>query len=1013
LTHWLKENVKTALVKRLTGTENRTYLWVHLIFPSIKESTETNEVELLRVINTLPRTVEEAYEEILTKSSAREKARKLLHIVIAASRSLTLAEMNVAMAIADGAKSETDLKSRLDQEDDFRKKVTNLCGLFVRVIGYNIYLVHQTAKEFLETPLEPSTNVVSGSDTWKHSLEPRESHLTLAKICISYVEFALDSHPLLIEDGANYWELRKEVNRYLKDHHFLAYAAKNWVTHFRGANSDPTLLGSAMNICDTQSQRFQTWFRIYWTTQYSSCPQQLTDIMVGSYFGLEVMVQRFLETGVKLDPRDDGGRTPLSWAAENGHVAVVQLLLKQDDLELNSKDNNGRTPLSWASGGGKEDVVRLLLLRGANIQIKDDKNRSALHWAVENGHKVTIRLLLRQADDIAVGDGRGPTLLYSTADSGYESLMTKLLKEGIDLTLFRAAGSDNSRVARLLVDVGANIDAKCLDKHTALLEAALKGHEEIVRLLLQNGADIKANDSDGKTVLHLASNNIRNQGLIRLLLDNGADVKAKDFSGGTALHTAARSGDEVAAGVLIGLQDVNINERDNYGQTPLSLGAGTGNEGVVQLLLKQDGVDLKSKDSSGYTPLLAAIKGQHVEERKGDRTTFHYNHNVRMRGAVVRLLLKRDDVELNAIGSHDQTALLMAASDGDADMVRLLLERGDVNPNVTDNRGRTALAEAALQGHTDIVRALLERGGVNQSVIDEDGGTTLIYAAQGGYEEMVRLLLPNAEKGVEGEKALREAAWHGNEQVVHLLLDYMYGGSNGDAKSKPEHWLATAQLPGAVKRGDEAAVQMLIGKGADLKAIGWGRETALMSAAELGYDKVAKLLLDNGANLKVEDSGRTALHFAAGGGHLAVVKLLFENGAAIDDDSIDGTALSLAAKGGHEAVVRLLLNKGARTESEKWTALHWAAWRGHRELVQLLVDNGANVETKSSLGWGEQSPYNGFTALCLAAWKCHTRPSRGHLEIVQLLAERGADATASNPDGSTALHLIAFGGPPR
>ncbi|CZR53498.1 uncharacterized protein PAC_03377 [Phialocephala subalpina] len=1009
---WLKEHVKTALVNRLTGTENRTYLWVHLIFPSIERSTETTEVELLKVISTLPRTVEEAYEEILKQSSDREKARKLLHIVIAANRSLTIAEMNVAMVVADGAKSEEDLKLRLDQEDDFRTKVTNLCGLFVRVIGQNIYLVHQTAKEFLEAPLEPSTHVVSSSDKWKHSLEPRESNLTIAKICISYLQFALDSHPLLIDDGADYWEVRKEINRYLKDHHFLDYAAKNWVAHFRGAGSEFAVLDSIMTVCDTQSQRFRTWFQVYWTTQYSLCPQQLTDIMVGSYFGLEVMVQRLLMRAVELDPRDDGGRTPLSWATGNGHVAVVQLLIKQDSLELNSKDHNGRTPLSWASVAGEEAVVRLLLQRGANIQIKDEKNLSALHWAVEYGHEGTIRLLLGRADDIAVGDDREPRLLYSTADVGYESLMRQLLKEGVDLTLFRTVESGNRRAVRLLADAGANIEAKCLGKHTALLEAVLRGHEEVVSLLLQNGADIKAKDSDGKTVLHLAANSVRNRGLIQLLLDNGADAKVKDTYGQTALHTAARSGNEVAAGLLVGLQDVNINESDNYGQTPLRLGAATGSEGIVQLLLKQDDVDLKSKDSGGDTVLLAAIGGEVVEENEHG-TTFRRGQNVRMRGTVMQLLLERNDVEPNAINSIGRTALLQAASDGDANMVRLLLERDDINLNATDNSGWTALTSAAFWGKTEVVRVLLERGGVKQDVTDNEGRTALIHAARRGDEEMVRLLLPKAVKGVEGETALREAAWNGKEAIVHLLLDHMYEGSNVDEKSRSEHWLATAQLPRAIESGDEAAVQMLIENGADLQANPRSEQTALMSAAERGYDKITRLLLDNGANIEASESGRTALHLAAGAGHLSVVKLLVENGAAIDKDSASGTALSLAAKGGHEAVVRLLLDKRASMESEEWTALHWAAWHGYKEMVQLLVENGADVEAKSppeGPEGGTESPHDGSTALCLAAWKCHNERSQRHLEIVRLLAQSGADATAARCDGSTALHLMALEG---
>ncbi len=54
-------------------------------------------------------------------------------------------------------------------------------------------------------------------------------------------------------------------------------------------------------------------------------------------------------------------RTPLSWAAENGCVAVVKLLLATGKTEVDSKDNNGRTPLRWAVENGHIAVIQVLL----------------------------------------------------------------------------------------------------------------------------------------------------------------------------------------------------------------------------------------------------------------------------------------------------------------------------------------------------------------------------------------------------------------------------------------------------------------------------------------------------------------------------------------------------------------------------------------------------------------------------------------------------------------------------
>ena len=65
---------------------------------------------------------------------------------------------------------------------------------------------------------------------------------------------------------------------------------------------------------------------------------------------------KLLPEALEVDLRDDDGRTPLSWAAGNGHEAVVKLLLEKG-AELESQDGYGQTAIcgcnEWARGGGE------------------------------------------------------------------------------------------------------------------------------------------------------------------------------------------------------------------------------------------------------------------------------------------------------------------------------------------------------------------------------------------------------------------------------------------------------------------------------------------------------------------------------------------------------------------------------------------------------------------------------------------------------------------------------------
>ncbi len=551
------------LEQKLTSMPHRTYLWLHLIVEAIilrqdHLSAGVTKKNLEAVVNSIPGTVDDAYTTILEKSPNKLLAKKLLHIVVAAKRPLTLGEMNIAMNVGDEIRSYYDLG--LESEDRFRITIRNLCGLFVSVIDSKIFLLHQTAKEFLITKSNAAashTDVQPHLGFWKHSLEPGKSNSVLAEACISYLLFSVfEEAPLILYEKDKKYE---RIMRYCEEHKFLHYSSLYWATHFREAVCiDEALPNMALDICGTGTKRLQTWITVTMVSRYWSNYFGITNLMITSHFGLVLLVQLLLDNGANLSDRDEKGKTALHWAARQGHESVTRLLLDRE-ANVSATNKQGWTALLSAACRGHESVTRLLLNKGANLSDTDEQGRTALHWAAIQGHESTTRLLLDRKADVSATDEQGSTALHFAVSRGHEPMTRLLLDRGANVSdtdkqgktaLHWAADIGHEPVTRLLLDREANVSATDKWGMTALHLAALQGHEPVTRLLLDREANVSATDKWGMTALHLAASQGR-EPVTRLLLDREADVSDTDEQGRTALHFAAKEGREPVTRLLL------------------------------------------------------------------------------------------------------------------------------------------------------------------------------------------------------------------------------------------------------------------------------------------------------------------------------------------------------------------------------------------------------------------------------------------------------------------------------
>lgn len=462
------------LLERLMQVPNRTYLWVYLTLDFIEKEIYVDRAAITNATSSLPKTIDKTYNRILSKSHNPPEARDTLSIVTAATRPLTLDEMAMALALRGNHRS-SDFSLR---SNHFGDRLRHVCGLFVAIVDSKVYLLHQTAREFLvRMSAETASESVLRTLKWKHSLDSSESHRMLAEVCIRHLLEGYETQSLAQS--------------------FFYYSARSWTLHVRESNinAQEAMTDSMLKLCYTHSPCYRTWTWICCEPKdYESVflAPKFTTLMAASYFGLEILVGHLLEMdGSNLNSRDSKhGRSALSWAAQNGFDAVARRLIRG-------------IPASFAS-------FMLPWRWRAKVNLKDNSRLTPLMLATLHGHETVIRLLADEGADLEIRDKDGRT------------------------ALMLATWSEQEAVARLLVDKGADIEVREKNGQTALMLAAWDGNEAVVKLLLDKGADLKARDRYNHTVLTVATR-MRHEGIVRLLTDKGANLEPRDEDGEMAL----------------------------------------------------------------------------------------------------------------------------------------------------------------------------------------------------------------------------------------------------------------------------------------------------------------------------------------------------------------------------------------------------------------------------------------------------------------------------------------------
>ncbi|KAL7045286.1 hypothetical protein ACKWTF_002184 [Chironomus riparius] len=478
---------------------------------------------------------------------------------------------------------------------------------------------------------------------------------------------------------------------------------------------------------------------------------------------------------------------------------------------INRQSSVGWTPLLIACHKGHMDFVTTLLANHARVDVFDTEGRSALHLAAERGYLQVCDALLNNKAFINSKSRVGRTALHLAAMNGFSHLVKFLIRDHnavIDILTLRkqtplhlAAGNGQLEVCKLLLELGASIDATDDLGQKPIHVAAQNNFSEVAKLFLEQHPQlVMATSKDGNTCAHIAAMqgsvkvieelmkfdrtgviNVRNKltdstplqlaaegghaEVVKALVRAGASTTDENKSGFTAVHLAAKNGHGPVLEVMRTSGSLRSSSK-KLGLTPLHIAAYYGQADTVRELLVTVPATVKSESPTGQSlvPELGTESGLtplHLASYSG-------NEN------VVRLLLNSAGVQVDAGTSENgYNPLHLACFGGHVSIVGLLLSRSAELLHSTDRHGKTGLHIAAMHGHYQMVEVLLGQG-AEINATDKNGWTPLHCCAKAGFLDVVKLLVesgatPKSETNY-GCAPIWFAASEGHNDVLKYLM---------------------------------------------------------------------------------------------------------------------------------------------------------------------------------------------------------------------------------------------------
>lgn len=930
--NWSKVEVD-CVKSQLRLVPNRTYLWAHLTIDWLKKESGLRLSDFKSLSKRIPQTVDQAYERILCRArDRRPEILKLLQVVVAATRALTLDEMDFALSIRPDHKTCEEVEVMGGR---FEIYIRDLCGLFVSIVDSKVYFLHQTAKEFL---VQNSATVTSSS-SWKHTLGIEDAHKTMFQICSSTM-LALENHPRE-PDQPNY--RLKEV--YREKCALFDYSVDHFNTHYKSsAEEQYSVLDALLNI-DSEKRYEDPYddplcFTMGRKPSLTRCDSAGTPLFVSLHFGWGSYTRQLLHSERHARelwiPSDCEVRDPLLIvAARSGDAELLRELLSHVDKTrqaelVNECDNDGETVLMLNCRKFDLECISFLIEAGADINAASRDGTTALLYACLDENTTMCEHLLGRGARLFVGE-LDKSHVFSKLEDKTDFLIRVLGEERMFkefspfyYEVYRECEKDSPLLRFCSIN---GVGYSGFTPATRLMDTSPYVEDEILLEFIDLGADILLADGHGNKPLWYC-HDIRSEYILKVIFDKipprffkcvnsflglltdktisqlSSDDRAHISEVRDVIFAVAFSYNNIA--VIRDLYTTDLRQFHGTFSYDKHLMAATycDFEHIVHFLVNYDDDDHYSGELIEAALTLSLLyrcgKATSALLQKLEATNTRF-YNIYLStvafgrvypafvGDVIDNSVRQwlNSYLVSGIGPETSWDFLESLDpyqppfDAQVD----LLQRLGASINACDDTGRTALFHAEFPY---IARELIKKG-ADIEARDNYGSTPfLIHVTERMFSTAIELANHGANINVRDEQG-RTALFY--EMPLSFVDELLEKGVDIDARDNN----GSTPFLSRIAESELAIAMELVKRGADINARDKDGKTALYYAKS---PEVVKKLLEAGADIEAKDyNGSTLLLYHIGVSAPLIAIELIKFGADVSQTNPRGeTALRLAVQ---------------------------------------------------------------------------------------------------------------------